>query len=42
MIIDPFKNETFPMIPTGFSEDEEPSKSRDEEEKEIRRLLYYL
>ena len=36
MIIDAFKNEVFPMVPTGFSEDEEPSESRDEEEKDGR------
>ena len=34
MIIDAFKNEIFPMVPTGFSEDQEPSESRDEEEKD--------
>ena len=33
MIIDVFKNKIFPIVPTGFSEDEEPSESRDEEEK---------
>ena len=26
IIIDAFKNKIFPMVPTGFSEDEEPSK----------------
>ena len=36
MIIDAFKNEIFPMVHTGFSEDEEPSESRDEEEKDGR------
>ena len=36
MIIDAFKNKIFPMVPTGFSEDEEPSESRDEEEKDGR------
>ena len=36
MIIDAFKNEIFPMVPTGFSDDEEPSENRDEEEKDGR------
>ena len=36
MIIDAFKNKIFLMVPTGFSEDEEPSESRDEEEKDGR------
>ena len=36
MIIDAFKNKIFPMAPTGFREDEEPSGSRDEEEKDRR------
>ena len=38
MIIDAFKNKIFPMVSTGFSEDEdeEPSESRDEEEKDGR------
>ena len=36
MIIDAFKHEIFPMVPTGLSEDEEPSESRDEEEKDGR------
>ena len=36
MIIDAFKNKIFPMVPTGFSEDEEPSESRDEEENDGR------
>ena len=36
MIIDAFKNEIFPMVPTGFSEDEEPSERRDEEEEDGR------
>ena len=26
MIIDAFKNKIFPMVPTGFDEDEEPLK----------------
>ena len=36
MIVDAFKNKIFPIIPTGFSEDEEPSENRDEEEKDGR------
>ena len=36
MIINAFKNKIFPMVPTGFSEDEEPSESRDEEKKDGR------
>ena len=36
MIIDAFKNKIFPMAPTGFSEDEEPSGSRNEEQKDRR------
>ena len=36
MIIDASKNEIFPMVPTGFSDDEEPSESRDEKEKDGR------
>ena len=36
MIIEAFKNKIFPMVPTGFSEDEEPSERRDEEEKDGR------
>ena len=31
MIIDAFKNKIFSVVPTGFSEDEEPLESRDEE-----------
>ena len=38
MIIDAIKNKIFPMFPTGFSEDEEPSESRDEKEKDGRML----
>ena len=34
MIIDAFKNKICPVVPTGLSEDEEPSESRDEEEKD--------
>ena len=36
MIIDAFKNKIFPMVPSGCSEEEEPSESRDEEEKDGR------
>ena len=36
MIIDAFKNEIFPVVPIGFSDDEEPSEGRDEEEKDGR------
>ena len=37
MIIDAFKNKIFPMVPTGF-EDEEPSRDEDKEEKKDDRL----
>ena len=33
MIIGPFKNKTFPVIPTGFSEDEEPARNEDKKKK---------
>ena len=33
IIIDAFQNEIFPMTPTGFSEDEEPPRGEDKEEK---------
>ena len=33
MITDVFKNKIFPMTPTGFSEDEEPPRDEDKEEK---------
>ena len=36
MIIHAFKNEIFLMVPTGFSEDEKPTESRDEEENDDR------
>ena len=36
MIIDAFKNKIFPMTSTGCSEDEQPSESRDEAEKDGR------
>ena len=38
MIIYAFKNKIFPTVPTGFTEDEVPSESRDEEEKDGRML----
>ena len=33
IIIDTFKNETFPMTPAGFSEDQEASRDEDKEKK---------
>ena len=38
MIIDAFKNKIFPMVPPGFSEDEEPPRDEDKEEKKDGRL----
>ena len=38
MIIDAFKNKIFPMVPTGFSEDEKPPRDEDKEEKKDGRL----
>ena len=38
MIIDAFKNKIFPIVPTGFSEDKEPPRVEDEEEKKDGRL----
>ena len=38
MIIDAFKNEILPMVPTGFSEDEEPPRDEDKEENKDGRL----
>ena len=38
MIIDASENKIFPMIPTGFSEDEEPPRDEDKEGKKYGRL----
>ena len=38
MIIDAFKNKIFPMVPTGFSEDEEPPRDEDKDEEKDGRL----
>ena len=38
LIIDAFKNKIFPMVPTGFSEDEKPPRDEDKEDKKDGRL----
>ena len=38
MIIDAFENKIFPMILTGFSEDEEPPRDENKEGKKYVRL----
>ena len=35
MIIDAIKNKIFPTFPTGFSEDEEPPRDEDKDEKRM-------
>ena len=38
MIIDAFKNKIFSLVPTGFSEDDEPPRDKDKEEEKNSRL----